>query len=87
MPNVIVYTSTNCPYCIAAKKLLTELNANFTEIKVDNPGDDVTREEMIKLTGKRTVPQIIINEQPIGGFDDLSTLHKSGSLVPMLEKK
>ena len=84
MANVIVYTSNNCPYCMAAKKLLNELNAKFKEIRIDN--DDALREEMIKLTGKRTVPQIIIDEKPVGGFDDLSALHKSGTLQPMLEK-
>lgn len=84
MAKVIVYTATNCPYCIAAKKLLGELDAKFEEIHID--GDDALREKMIKLTGKRTVPQIIIGDEAIGGFDDLSALHKSGTLQPMLDK-
>ena len=87
MSVVIIYTSQNCPYCIAAKKLLKALNADFTEINISADGGDTHREEMIRVTGKRTVPQIIINNEPIGGFDDLSALHKSGALVPMLDNK
>ena len=84
MANVVIYTTNNCPYCIAAKKLLNELNAKFEEVHID--GDDALREKMIKLTGKRTVPQIIIGDKSVGGFDDLSALHKSGTLQPMLDK-
>lgn len=84
MPKVIIYTKDHCPYCIKAKKLLSAKNAAFTEIRVDL--DESKREEMIRLSNRRTVPQIFINDQSIGGFDDLATLTRSGKLDELLTK-
>ena len=69
MENVIIYTTASCYYCVNAKKLLETKGYTYTEIRVDL--DDKKREEMINLTGKRTVPQIFIGNQYIGGCDDL----------------
>lgn len=85
MAKIEIYTSNNCPYCMAAKKLLTELGQTFHEISVEKADD--LREKMVALTGRRTVPQILINGQPIGGFDDLSGLHKSGELQEILDRE
>lgn len=84
MQKIILYTTQTCPYCTYAKKLLDKKELHYTEIRVDlNP---VMRDEMINLTGRRTVPQIIIDGEPIGGFDDLHALDVSGKLDEMIEK-
>jgi glutaredoxin 3 len=84
MQKIILYTTQTCPYCIYAKKLLEQKGLSYTEIRIDlNP---VMRDEMINLTGRKTVPQIIINGDPIGGFDDLHALDVSGKLDEILQK-
>jgi glutaredoxin 3 len=83
MATVIIYSKADCPYCVWAKKLLTDKKVDYTEIRIDL--DETKREEMIKLSGRRTVPQIFINSQAIGGFDDLSALAKSGQLDKLLD--
>ncbi|TAK75369.1 MAG: glutaredoxin 3 [Gammaproteobacteria bacterium] len=78
MTKVVIYTKLGCPYCEMAKKLLAEKQLSFEEIRIDL--DDNKREEMIQRSQRRTVPQIFINDQPIGGYDDLAALVKSGKL-------
>ncbi len=82
MTKVIIYTKPSCPYCDMAKKLLTEHHFSFEEIRIDL--DDSKREEMIRLSHRRTVPQIFINGQSIGGYDDLAELVKSGKLKQLI---
>ncbi|EKD54666.1 MAG: hypothetical protein ACD_60C00058G0002 [uncultured bacterium] len=79
---VIMYTKENCPYCDWAKLLLNKKNVPYEEIRVDLDLDQ--RATMERLSGRRTVPQIFINDQPIGGFDDLSALEKAGKLDNLL---
>lgn len=82
MPNIVVYSTNYCPYCVRAKDLLKRKGQQYTEINVE---DDAAREAMIaKAGGRRTVPQIFINDQHIGGFDDLNALDKAGKLDPLL---
>lgn len=83
MPKVIIYTKENCPYCRLAKDLLSARNVTFEEIRIDL--DENQKEEMIRLSNRRSVPQIFINEQSIGGYDDLAALAKSGKLDGLLE--
>lgn len=83
MANVIIYSTASCPYCESAKNLLREHHANFKEIRVDI--DENERDEMVRKSNRRTVPQIFINDQPIGGFDDLAALAKSGKLDSLLK--
>ncbi len=71
MENILIYTTNTCPYCVAAKKLLQKKGLSWTEIRVDL--DDQEREKMVELSGRRTVPQIFIDEKHIGGYDDLYT--------------
>ena len=82
MAKVIIYSKEQCPYCKMAKELLQSRNVHFEEIRVDL--DDSKREEMMRLSNRRTVPQIFINDQPIGGYDDLAALAKSGKLDQLL---
>jgi glutaredoxin 3 len=82
MTKIIVYSSANCPYCSWAKQFLESKHLSFEEIRVDlNPQK---RAEMEQLSGRRTVPQIFINDKPIGGYDDLIQLSKKGELDILL---
>ena len=82
MPHIEVYSTPNCPFCVRAKALLKSKNLSFQEIDVS---DDVeSLQKMVQLSGLRTVPQIFINNQSIGGFDELSQLNADGDL-PHLE--
>jgi glutaredoxin 3 len=83
MPPVTIYTKPWCPYCIAAKELLTEKGVPFTEI--DIMGNANRRDEMItKARGRSTVPQIFIGDRHVGGCDDLYALDSRGELDPLL---
>ncbi|KGD84792.1 glutaredoxin 3 [Pantoea sp. PNA 14-12] len=83
MANVEIYTKPTCPYCHRAKALLNEKGAAFQEIPID--GDMAKREEMIKRSGRTTVPQIFIDGQHIGGCDDLMALNDRQGLDPLLQ--
>lgn len=83
MAKVEVFTSLVCPYCVRAKQLLDSLGASYEEIRVDL--DDARRSEMMERSQRRTVPQIFINSQSIGGCDDLYALHREGKLQPLLQ--
>ncbi len=80
--NVIIYSTSHCPYCVRAKELLKRKGVSFNEILVDE--DDKKREEMIAKTNRYTVPQIFINDQHIGGYDDLYALDHAGKLMGLL---
>ena len=80
---IIVYTSNNCSYCVRAKKLLEQKGLSYEEINIQIRTDQ--REEMIsKSNGKRTVPQIFINEAHIGGFQELNKITIEGNLEKYL---
>ena len=78
MPNIQVYSTPNCPYCVRAKALLQSKNLSFEEIDVSE--DINSLQKMVKLSGLRSVPQIFINDQSIGGYDDLAQLNADGEL-------
>ncbi|QDC43553.1 glutaredoxin 3 [Methylophilus medardicus] len=83
MAKVVMYTSAVCPYCINAERLLK--NKGVTEIeKIRVDLQPELRAEMMEKTGRRTVPQIFINEHHVGGFDDLHALDVKGGLEPLL---
>ncbi len=82
MADVVVYSTSYCPYCTRAKALLEKLKINFQEVDVTN--DPVKRMWLIKTTGRRTVPQIFIKGNSVGGFDELSALNKSGELAALI---
>jgi glutaredoxin 3 len=84
--NVEIYTWQTCPFCIRAKVLLRWKGVNFTEYKID--GDGAARVKMAdRANGRRSVPQIFINNQHIGGCDDLYTLDHQGQLDTLLAQR
>ena len=82
MKKIVIYSSKTCTYCLAAEKLLQSKGINDIEkIMIDV---DTHRDEMVKRTGRRTVPQIFIDDKHIGGYDDLQALNTSGQLDSLL---
>jgi glutaredoxin 3 len=83
MPHIIVYSGPNCPYCERAKALLRKKGVGFEEFNVRT--DPAKLEEMMKKSGgKKTIPQIFVNDQHIGGSDDLYALDAAGKLDGLL---
>lgn len=83
MADVIIYTKPGCPYCSAAKALLSKKGVDFTEIVASN--DPEKKQEMIQKSGGRmTFPQVFVGEKHIGGSDDLHALDARGGLDPLL---
>lgn len=82
MKPVEIYTTQTCPYCIAAKGLLKKKGVAFKEIDVG--ADPALRQAMTERAGRRSVPQIFIGGEHIGGCDDLHALDHAGKLDPML---
>lgn len=82
MPEILIYTSTFCPYCVMAKRLLDKKGARYTELNVDKQSG--LREEMMRKTQRRTVPQIYIGDYHVGGFDDLHALEQQKKLDALL---
>jgi glutaredoxin 3 len=83
VPNIEIYTTTICPFCHAAKRLLAAKGAVFSEISLSKEPE--LRDAMIaRAKGSRTVPQIFIDGNHIGGCDDLYALDASGGLEPLL---
>jgi glutaredoxin 3 len=77
---IVLYTTGWCPFCMRAKALLERKGLPYREINVeDDPGQ---REEMMKRSGRRTVPQIFIGETHVGGFEELYALDQAGRLAP-----
>ena len=81
-PEIILYTTAICPYCVAAKNFLKSKGQGWTEVRIDT--DPVAREKMMASTRRTSVPQIFIGETHVGGFDDLMALHRAGKLEPLL---
>lgn len=84
MKKVLIYTTPTCPYCHYAKALLQKKHIPFEEICVVTQPDK--REEMIKLAGRTSVPQIFINQKAIGGCDALYALEDTGELDNLLRE-
>lgn len=84
MKKVTVYTTNYCPYCKSAKQLLKNKGVAFEEVDMTDD-QELRMQIMEKSGGRRTVPQIFIGDQPIGGFDDVNALDKAGTLDEMLK--
>ena len=83
MPKVEIYTWSTCPFCIRAKALLNSKDIEYTEYCID--GDESARAKMAERSnGKRSLPQIFINDQHIGGCDDIHALDRKGELDELL---
>ncbi len=81
---VIIYSTSWCPSCVSAKRLLESKNVEYKEINIEEV--NISREKLVEIAGAATVPQIIINNTPIGGFDNLLELDQNGKLNEMLKK-
>ncbi len=82
MKPVKIYTTLFCPYCTAAKSLLTKKGVPFEEI--DATGNPDLRQKIMERSGQHTVPQIFIDERPVGGFSELNELEMCGELDGLL---
>ena len=86
MPEIHMYTSAVCAYCMAAKRLLKARGMEWQEIRIDI--DPTHHREMLeRSSGRRTVPQIFVNGQHVGGFDELAAADRDGRLDAMLEQE
>ena len=84
MAEVIIYSRDFCPFCTRAKALFERLGQSYTEINIQR--DQAQEATMLERSGgRKSVPQIFINETHVGGCDDLFALHAAGRLKPMLE--
>ncbi|MBF0370510.1 MAG: glutaredoxin 3 [Magnetococcales bacterium] len=84
MPDILIYSTTVCPFCVRAKMLLDKKGAQYREINLDKTPE--MRDEMLqKSGGRRTVPQIFIGDLHVGGCDDLYELEMDGKLNELLE--
>ncbi len=82
MTDVVMYTTTWCPYCVRAKSLLANKGVTPKEINIEEV--DGARDEMVSRSGRMTVPQIFIGERHVGGCDDLYALEAQGGLDALL---
>jgi glutaredoxin 3 len=76
--DILVYTTGWCPFCMRAKALLDRKGYAYRELNVED--EPALREEMMKRSGRRTVPQIFVGETHVGGFDELNALDRAGRL-------
>ncbi|MEL6553875.1 MAG: glutaredoxin 3 [Cyanobacteria bacterium J06621_11] len=81
-PNIEIYTWSRCPFCIRAKALLDRKGVEYTEYCID--GDEDARSKMAERAGRRSLPQIFIDEKHIGGCDDIHSLDRKGELDSLL---
>ena len=82
-PEITLYSTAICPYCVAAKNFLKSRGLSWNEIRIDT--DPAEREKMVARARRTSVPQIFIGETHVGGYDDLMALHRAGKLEPLLE--
>lgn len=84
MREIVMYSKENCPYCVAARNLLKQLQLPFNEIKFDEGSPELLA--LKEKTGWPTVPIIFIGSQLIGGFTDMKKLHSAGQLMDLVQK-
>jgi glutaredoxin 3 len=82
MAEVVIYKTPRCSYCLRANHLLQNKGVTFTEVDVSD--DPAKRRWLAEVTKQRTVPQVFINGKPVGGFDELARLNRSGELDRLL---
>jgi len=82
-PQIILYSSAICPYCVAAKNFLRSKGKTWTEVRIDlNPAE---RDKMVARTKRTSVPQIFVGDVHVGGYDDMMAMHRAGKLEPLLD--
>ena len=82
---IVIYSSLFCPYCEAAKTLLKKLKLEYNEILIDN--NPVVKKQMIKLSKRKTVPQIFFGNRHVGGYDDLKKLNRNFDIRKLINEK
>lgn len=82
---VVIYTTGYCPYCTRAKSLLSKKSVEFKEVDVSDRPD--LRSWIAERTGQRTVPQVFVNGEALGGFTDIDALERRGLLDPKLSRE
>jgi glutaredoxin 3 len=82
MKNVTLYTTSQCAFCVGAKMLLDRRGIPYEEVNLARDPD--SRAELSKITGMYTFPQILIGDEPIGGFQELRAADRSGALADLL---
>ena len=83
MPRLTIYTTEPCGFCRVAKNLLQKRNVPFSEINLAK--DPSGRAELVRMTGMMTFPQVVIDERPIGGYQELVQIDRAGGLAELAE--
>ncbi|HST45902.1 MAG TPA: glutaredoxin 3 [Luteimonas sp.] len=81
-PEITLYTSAVCGYCVAAKNFLKSKGLQWREVRIDT--DPAERQRMVALARRTSVPQIFVGSTHVGGYDDMMALHRAGKLEPLL---
>ena len=81
-PEVTIYSTAICPYCVAAKNFLDSQGVAWREVRIDT--DPAERERMLQRARRTSVPQIFVGDTHVGGYDDMMALHRAGKLAPLL---
>ena len=83
-PEIVIYTTQVCPYCVAAKNFLKSKGLEWREVRVDL--DPAEREKMVAMARRTSVPQIFVGDTHVGGYDDMMALHRAGNFEPLLQQ-
>ena len=80
-PQITLYSTAICPYCVAAKNFLKSKGQTWTEVRIDL--DPAERDKMVALAKRTSVPQIFVGDIHVGGYDDMMAMHRAGKLEPL----
>jgi len=81
-PEITIYTSAICGYCVAAKNFLKSRGLGWKEVRIDTDPDQ--REKMVAMTRRTSVPQIFVGDTHVGGYDEMMAMHRAGKLEALL---
>ncbi|MDR1075386.1 MAG: glutaredoxin 3 [Xanthomonadaceae bacterium] len=82
-PEITIYSTAVCPYCMAAKNFLKSQGRTWNEVRIDL--DLAEKEKMMTLARRTSVPQIFVGKVHVGGYDDMMAMHRAGKLLPLLD--
>ena len=82
-PEITIYSTLVCPYCVAAKNFLKSKGLEWKEVRIDL--DPVERDKMMAKAKRTSVPQIFVGDVHVGGYDDMMAMHREGKFEPLLE--
>lgn len=84
-PDIVLYTTAICPYCVAAKNFLKSKGLQWQEVRIDT--DPAERERMLQRARRTSVPQIFVGDVHVGGYDDMMAMHRAGRFEPLVNGK